>query len=275
MPFTFLAHQAAIAPLKLMRPAWFSGTALAVGSMAPDFVYFLRGDTIGHFGHTPLGLVVFCLPLSIALTWLVQRVLVAPVTRHLPDCGPFHLRDLVIIDDKERQGARRWWLLVSTSALVGALSHVAWDSFTHNNAWGVERLPILRTAVNVPWFGRQPVWHVLQHGGSVVGAAITVTVLYVIGSRHLLRTWSSVEPPPVAPATFASHLRLWLPFAVGVLAGLMWAAVAPPGGEHELRRTVITAFLRATSLGFGGLVVGAILVRITSWRSTARATPGA
>jgi hypothetical protein len=38
---------------------------------------------------------------------------------------------------------------------------------------------------------------------------------------------------------------------------------------------VITAFLRATSLGFGGLVVGAILVRITSWRSTARATPGA
>lgn len=271
MPFTFLAHQAAIAPLKLMRPTWFSGTALAVGSMSPDFVYFLRGQAVGHFGHTPLGLLVFCLPLSIALTWLVQRVLVAPVTRHLPDCGPFHLRDLTLIDDKERLGARRWWLLVSTSALIGAATHVAWDSFTHNQAWGVQRLPILSSAVDVPWFGRQPVWHVLQHGGTVVGAAITTAALYLIGSRRLLRTWAAVEPPPVAPATFASHLRLWLPCIAGAVAGLAWAAVAPPGGEHELRRTSITAFLRATSLGFTGLIAGAILVRITSGRSTARA----
>jgi hypothetical protein len=268
MPFTFLAHQAAIAPLKLMRPTWFSGTALAVGSMSPDFVYFLRGDAVGHFGHTPLGLLVFCLPLGIVVTWLVQRVLAVPVAQHLPDCGPFHLRDLALIDDRGRVGLRRWWLLVSTSVLVGALTHVAWDGFTHRHGWAVERLPVLRTVVELGPM-RQPIWHLLQHGGTVVGSALTTAALFFIGSRRLLRTWASTEPPPLPPATLASHLRLWLPSALGVLAGLTWATVAPPGGHHELVRTGLAAFFRASSLGFVGLLVGAVLVRAAESRSPA------
>ena len=41
MPFTF-SHPAAVLPLRLLPRHWFSLTGLVIGSMVPDFEYFLR-----------------------------------------------------------------------------------------------------------------------------------------------------------------------------------------------------------------------------------------
>jgi len=135
VPFTFLAHQAPVLPLKLARPSWFSGTALVIGSMAPDFEYFLRGDPTSTLSHTLLGQVVFCLPLSLALVLVVERLLAPTVPQHLPDLGVLHVRDYGALAHKRR--GLGGWLVVATSALIGSFSHIAWDGFTHGHGWAV------------------------------------------------------------------------------------------------------------------------------------------
>ncbi len=51
MPFT-LAHPAAVLPVKNKWPHLFNGTALILGSMAPDFEYFIRFKAQGTIGHS-------------------------------------------------------------------------------------------------------------------------------------------------------------------------------------------------------------------------------
>ena len=72
MPLTFPSHAAAVLPLKLWRPRWFDGVALVVGSAAPDFPYALDPYLKIH-AHTWWGLVWFCIPVTIAVSWLVRR----------------------------------------------------------------------------------------------------------------------------------------------------------------------------------------------------------
>jgi hypothetical protein len=243
VPFTFLAHQAPALPFKLLRPAWFSGTGLVIGSMAPDLEYFLRGDVVSRVGHTPLGLVAFCVPISVALTLVVRRV--APtIAAHLPDLPPLHLKDYALV-------ARDPLPLVALSALAGALTHVAWDGFTHGDGWAVERLPALATDL-----GPVKLWKALQHGSTLVGAAITLWLMSIIGRRRLLRAWSGAESPAVA----ISHARLWTPAIVLALAGIAWAALGATPDDPALR-TAVRAFQRATTFGFMGRCRGAGSVR--------------
>src|SRR4051812_47997245 len=116
-----------------MGPACFSGIALVLGSMAPDFEYFLRGDPISTLGHTLLGQVVFCLPLTVLLVAIIERVIAPTLPGHLPDLGPFHLHDYAALANTRR--GLIGWLKVVTSALIGSLSHIGWDGFTHGYGW--------------------------------------------------------------------------------------------------------------------------------------------
>ena len=61
------------------------------------------------------------------------------------------------------------WIAV-LSLLIGIWTHVGWDSFTHNDGWVVEHLPILLTPVFE--FGERTarVCHLLWYGSSFVAA---------------------------------------------------------------------------------------------------------
>src|SRR5688572_1173917 len=132
MPFTFFAHQTPVIPLKLLFPRRFSGLALAIGSMAPDIEYFLRPDDARLVGHTLLGQFYFCLPLTLLLVWVVRSIVAEPLSRHLPDGGGFHLRDLAAL---ARPLSPLDWLKAALSALVGSFSHLFIDGFSHYNGW--------------------------------------------------------------------------------------------------------------------------------------------
>jgi hypothetical protein len=58
LPFTYLAHQVPALALKRRWPAAFDGTALALGTMAPDWPYALSGSrgAVPFVGVTALGL---------------------------------------------------------------------------------------------------------------------------------------------------------------------------------------------------------------------------
>lgn len=63
MPLTF-AHPAAVLPFS-RKSKYIHFPALVLGSMAPDFEYFLRGQPIGAIGHTFSGFLTYNLPLVI------------------------------------------------------------------------------------------------------------------------------------------------------------------------------------------------------------------
>lgn len=125
MPVTYLSHQAQVLALKLWRPCWFDGTALAFGSMAPDWPYVLVGSRLVFDAHTLQGVVLFCTPASMAVACLLRRVIPA-IAVQLPERFPLPTRDLAYI-----AGHRPALWLTALSAFLGATSHVVWDEFTH------------------------------------------------------------------------------------------------------------------------------------------------
>src|SRR5262245_12295755 len=138
MPWTF-AHPAAVLPLRLFCPRWLSLPALILGSLAPDLGYYAGLSDGAAFCHTPLGIATGCLPVSFLLLGLLLR---------------FHLPLTVLLSAPHRQLIRAQLqpmaqpaplaaAVAAASILLGATSHVLWDSFTHAGRWGVSLLPWL------------------------------------------------------------------------------------------------------------------------------------
>ncbi|WP_309104835.1 DUF4184 family protein [Microbacterium sp.] len=148
--------------------------AIAIGAMTPDLPLFLRGIGIGYaFTHT-VGNVVWTTLVAFALFLLwravlrpaVPELLPATLARKLPrdwsDARTTALRRAVGV------GEQRWFLaLLAASLMLGVLSHIGWDMFTHEGRGGVQLIP----ALEAMW-GPLPGYKWLQHGSSVVGLAI-------------------------------------------------------------------------------------------------------
>ena len=261
MPFTFLPHQAAVVPLKIWRPRWFSGTALAIGSMAPDLEYFLRGYPYGEVGHAWLGQLTFSLPLSLALVWLVTHVIARPLAANLPELDGFHLRDYALVAAHPDTAGR--WLVIAASALVGSLSHVFWDGFTHEWGWAARRWPtVFWRPLGVVHGYPLSVCNALQHASTVLGGAATIVLLHRIGTRRALPRWMGVPPEQVPAAAPARRRRFWATLATLVALGAV-AAAALAGVPRDLTRfrEWIPAIFRTVSLSFVALCVACAMWR--------------
>jgi hypothetical protein len=62
-------------------------------------------------------------------------------------------------------------VVVLISLLAGIASHLFWDAFTHRNGFFVEHFSLLAKEVSCGGFTIS-VYHILQHGSSLLGAAI-------------------------------------------------------------------------------------------------------
>jgi hypothetical protein len=161
MPFT-LAHPAVVVPLARRAPRWFELPALVVGSMSPDFEYFVYLRPVRTIGHDLIGIPLLCVPAGLLIYWLFEHVMKRPTVFLLPRGLRERLWPLRRTPSTGRIGA------VVVSIALGAFSHIAWDAFTHENGWVVERWPMLSVqATDGP-----PVYRVLQHGSTVVGLAL-------------------------------------------------------------------------------------------------------
>ena len=254
MPFPFFAHQAAVVPLKLALPRRLSGTGLVLGSMAPDFGYFLLGNgTAPRLWHRPLGVLVLCLPVALALHWFVTRLIAEPTARHLPMAGGFRLRALGWLAAQPRDAAH--WAIVGTSIVVGAGTHLAWDLFTHTGTWMGDYIPFLnRRLFSLPGYdvvGTNALWTV----STLLGGATTLAVLRHIGTHDLVRVWAEERAPgsttglaplaPPAPRVFWSVV-----VAVFVLAAVAGYVLRPGDFHWYERATWVIVFLRASLAGF-------------------------
>jgi hypothetical protein len=150
MPFTF-AHPAAAIPFLRYRNR-FRMDAMILGTMAPDFEYFLRGRPYGIYGHTLPGIVLFDLPLVVAV-YLVGRYLV------LPTIGSYLPHAFQPKQPQSRSGIYAAFVFVYSS-LIGVLSHIAWDSFTHADGAVVKHVAMLDETIRIHGLGI-PVYKIL------------------------------------------------------------------------------------------------------------------
>jgi hypothetical protein len=244
MPATFPAHPAAVLPVKLRWPTRFDGVALVIGAMAPDLGYPAVGVLPVPDLHAPVALLWWCLPVTVLLSWLVRRA--APqVAVHLP-ARWFALPDYGAIG-----AVRHRWYTVGWSALLGAGTHVIWDSFTHGRA--ARWWPALGTRI-----AGEPLWAWLQQVSTVVGSVVTVALLAHIGRRRLIRAWHG--PAPELPR---DPRRFWPPALLLIGGYLLAAPFLPAFTAPHVQVT------RVLWLAGAGLALGAVRVR------RARATEGA
>jgi len=255
VPFT-LSHPAAAVPLARLRLPL---SALVVGSMSPDFAYFLALSTDAHAGHTWAGVLAFCLPVGLAVLWTFHRVLKRPLLDLLPDAprqrlagaaGPFAF------------GPARRLGVVTLAVGLGAVTHVLWDAFTWHDRFGVHLFPGLREVVwslpAEPGYGYDLYgYRVVQHVSTIVGAgliafwmarwyrrATAVPLASRLGRRERAAVWGAVlGGSAVVAATFA--LRHGDPF------GYHW----------EVRAFVQMATIAGIPLVFAGLTAYAL-----AWR---------
>jgi hypothetical protein len=160
MPFT-LAHPAAVLPLRRYCPRWLSFPALVIGSVTPDAGYLLGEMRGGSMSHGLLGSIGFCLPVGILMLVLLFW-LRTPLTRILPT--PYQR---VLLPLCQRPPGSPWAIVISL--LIGAWTHLLWDSFTHTDGWFVQRLPVLWSQVALVAGRRVRVCHLLWYGCSFAG----------------------------------------------------------------------------------------------------------
>lgn len=239
MPFT-LCHPAAIAVLPATLRSRLSLAALAIGTMTPDFEYLLRLKPLSVWSHTVPGLFVFCLPVGL-LTWVAwERMARGPT------------RELVALRSERRPHALtpRTLGLAAMAVLLGAASHLVWDSFTHSGRLGALLFPQLETeawrigSYSLPWFS------VMQHLSTLAGAYVLGLWLRQERRAHGVRWTSSTTTALFAIVGF------------GVLAGLLNAFVPQVVGDarHPGTLAVLARFVVGGMVGIGAslLVYGAV-----------------
>lgn len=180
MPFTF-AHPVAVLPLGIKRYKHFDCTALIIGSMAPDFEYFIHFRPYQVYGHTLLGQLFYNLPLVLMVSMIFHRILKDPIVANLPAPYCTYYNYLT----KKRWGINSLGELVKFiySALIGMFTHLLWDSFTHVDGHFVTSISILSKSIDIMNV-KVPMYKMLQHGSTLIGLAIIFIVLLRIQNKN-------------------------------------------------------------------------------------------
>ena len=174
MPFTF-SHPAIILPLTYLPKKWFSLTGLIIGSLTPDFEYFIRMKIKSDYSHTIEGLFWFDLPLGILLGFIFHNIVRNTLLDNLPKIIKSRFTQLMEFDWNAY--FKKNWFVVIVSILIGAFSHLFWDSFTHNHGYFVENIPTLRKTINI--LGMEiPILKILQHSSTLIGGFIILLSIY-------------------------------------------------------------------------------------------------
>jgi hypothetical protein len=164
MPFTF-AHPAIIIPFSEIKRA--SMSALVIGSITPDFEYFIRMKLTGRYSHSIEGIFLLDLPVGIIIALVFHLLVKAPLIDNLPFYFKGRLKALRQSDFIQYISKDYFYFL--GCLLIGIVSHLFWDSFTHANEYFVHRIDFLQRPFSFLNFPAMPVHRYLQHASTIIG----------------------------------------------------------------------------------------------------------
>jgi hypothetical protein len=165
-------------------------SALVIGSISPDFGYLIPLPT-PYFMNTTAGLILFDVPVGFLLLFLFHTLLKWPLLSLLPESLQRRLF-------KRAQGFSfaplKHFGLILLSLLVGSLTHVIWDSFTHEYGWIVEQFAFLKIPID-----GTPLYTILQNLSSIIGI---IVLLY-----WFIRWFQTAPQSDQLPARFSNLVR--------------------------------------------------------------------
>lgn len=256
MPFTG-SHPAAVLPfLRTGLPA----SALVIGSIAPDVPYYAPVPMTPHVTHTLLGAASVD-ALIAAVVFAGWQALVGPA---LVAYGPAALRVRLagsVPAGPVPAGLRVHWsspsraLRTLAAFVLGSITHVIWDAFTHRGEWG---------ASHVDWLaarhGPLPGYEWAQYASGLVGAAAMAWWCLRWWRRQAPLRAGQLPPRPGAPAAGPA----WCLVGLCVVAGSIYGWWYGLGRDNPVRSAFFFAAIRG--LGAGTVAVLALSVA-WAWRS--------
>jgi membrane-bound metal-dependent hydrolase YbcI (DUF457 family) len=239
LPFT-VSHAAAVLPLHRISRHQLPLSALMIGSMAPDFGYFFSRAESRQLTHSFIGLFTFSLPMGL-LIWLFYIALLEKATiTLLPDRWHTRFAHTDAITP-------RLLVRAAIAIILGAITHILWDAFTHRGTFVTNNLPWLLDPVpGISWL---PIYHLLQGLSSVFGLWVLARWarhLHRQPARSLIRPYRISERARICAnwcllvAALLGALLEWLPYshagyddqwftvAAGLMSGffIAWCCVA-------------------------------------------------
>lgn len=241
MPFTF-SHPAIVLPLKYLPKRFISLTALLIGSLTPDFEYFIRMKVQSIYSHALPGLFWFDLPLGVILMLIYTLI----VKDKLIDSLPLFLnKRLSVFKNGLNPTPKYYFPVVIISLIIGAASHLFWDSFTHPTGYFVEIIPGLKQPI---YFLQHKffVYNIIQHLSSLIGGCIIIVTTLTLPklketqSNQITPYWVFVIITMLAVTNlrFFTGLNLHhigdliVTIIAGVLLGLVIAALFTKSDKH-------------------------------------------
>jgi len=253
MPFT-LAHPAAAVPLRRWLGRYGTVSALVIGSMTPDLAYFLPVGVSRAQSHSLAGLFWWCLPVGAAVYLLFHAVLAPPLVALAPRALRARLASISRVPGPP---TRERTFAIALSLVAGAATHVAWDSFTHDQGAMVLASPWLRERLGEVWGYRVHTYRLLQHASSALG--VLVLALW------LERWWRRAPVGEPTPEAVPRALRVVLLAALvaGTIAASAIAAAPRAAEAHDLA-TLRPAVGLAVTTAMGASALG-ILAYAFAW----------
>jgi hypothetical protein len=242
MPFT-ISHAAVVLPFSRLLARWQLLSAVVIGAMVPDFGLFFPWRIHRFETHSASALLTFCLPVGLVTYWAFQYLVKAPMLEVLPEGA--YARWRPFSSPADFYGARQW-VLAGCGVLAGAVTHLVWDAFTHENARGIRMIPWLEDPVVDIGAHRLAGVRLLQDGSSLIGLIIVIGLIwYGLRRGH--------EKPVSARPLRSAERRVWVLIYVASAVGLsaawwLWARAAAPSGHA----------LRELSMGITGIAVAAL-----------------
>jgi len=210
MPFT-LSHTAAALPFSRLKPFW---PGLIIGTMAPDFEYFLRLSDDDHLGHRLPGLLILTLPLALSVLWIFESYIREPAFELLPSGVQRRLKT-------EKQGLPfTGWKSFGSTILwigIGIATHLVWDWFTHPQTWILAHWSWPRQKDAVPFHPPVMMVQLLHYGSSLFGLVVTM-------AWFEFWYYSSVPTEEVTTRPLSAMHKV---LVVGIMAAVVLATCSP------------------------------------------------
>ena len=248
MPFT-PTHILAVLPLRRWPALPFA--ALVIGSTVPDLCLYLpfRVEGLYRYAHSLHGPATVNLAAGLVIYFVWRLLLDKP----LRDLLPAALRRRIAPTAPLRvtpAGA----VAVTVALVLGAATHVFWDTFTHAHRRGVDTFPqVFYADVGLPGGHEVPVYKLIQHGSSIVG--LPLLALWMVWTLSRTKPGEPTADPTLAPA--ARHTT-W-----GVLLLLAGAAAVSVGLTADAS---LAWRLHHLATRGGAAVTAGLLVYAAGWR---------
>ncbi|KGG81281.1 hypothetical protein Y919_01265 [Caloranaerobacter azorensis H53214] len=189
MPFTF-AHPSIVLPFASKRNKYLDFTALVIGTMAPDFEYFIYFKPIQIVGHTFLGQFYFNLPIVFILAYIYHYILKEAVILNLPK--PYCDKYYYLVKRQWKIDSLSRFIVFCYSAILGAFTHLIWDSFTHKTGFFVRNIGLLTKYLNIAGI-KIPVYKMLQHGSTFLGLIVIIIYLIAIQDNSVYKNYVQIS----------------------------------------------------------------------------------